>query len=84
MSAGRGHPVIRIAAVSGDNLVVVSLGSEAPQELGGTVEPNPTAREDLPSVFHPPEARGNRIYAVGLPFLPDRVHKGDCDQDRPN
>ncbi|MEW6252364.1 MAG: GNAT family N-acetyltransferase [Planctomycetota bacterium] len=42
------------------------------------------APEDLPSVFHPPEARGNVIYASGRPFLPTRIHKGDCDQDRPN
>ena len=42
------------------------------------------APDDLPSVFHPPEARGNIIYAVGRPFLPTSVHKGDCDQDRPN
>jgi hypothetical protein len=41
------------------------------------------ASEGLPSVFHPPEARGNLIYAVGLPFLPRNVQKGDCDQDRP-
>ncbi len=25
-----------------------------------------------------------RIYAVGRPFIVPRVHKGDCDQDRPN
>ena len=42
------------------------------------------APDDLPSVFHPPEARGNVIYAVGRPFLPTGIHKGDCDQDRPN
>lgn len=42
------------------------------------------APEDIPSVFHPPEARGNVIYAVGRPFLFTQVHKGDCDQDRPN
>lgn len=42
------------------------------------------APDDLPSVFHPPEARGNITYAVGMPFLPCNVHKGDCDQDRPN
>lgn len=42
------------------------------------------ASEDLPSVFHPVEARGNVIYASGRPFLVTRVHKGDCDQDRPN
>jgi len=42
------------------------------------------APEDLPSVFHPPEARGSTTYAVGYPFLPCRIHKGDCDQDRPN
>lgn len=42
------------------------------------------APDDLPSVFHPPEARGNTIYAVGRPFLMSRIHKGDCDQDRPN
>jgi hypothetical protein len=39
---------------------------------------------DLPSVFHPPEARGNVTNAVGLPFIPSVIHKGDCDQDRPN
>lgn len=42
------------------------------------------APEALPSVFHPPEARGNVTYAVGRPFLMTTVHKGDCDQDRPN
>jgi hypothetical protein len=42
------------------------------------------APRDLPSVFHPPEPRGNTIFTVGFPFLPDRVQKGDCDQDRPN
>ena len=42
------------------------------------------APDNLPSVFHPPEARGNVIYSVGRPFLVTRVHKGDCDQDRPN
>lgn len=42
------------------------------------------APEDLPSVFHPVQARGNITYAVGRPFLPTRIHKGDCDQDRPN
>lgn len=42
------------------------------------------AGEDQPSVFHPPEARGNLIYASGFPFLPVSVTKGDCDQDRPN
>lgn len=42
------------------------------------------APDDLPSVFHPPEARGNTIYAVGRPFIPAMIHKGDCDQDRPN
>ncbi len=42
------------------------------------------APDDLPAVFHPPEPRGNLIYAVGRPFIPARVEKGDCDQDRPN
>lgn len=42
------------------------------------------APEDLPSVFHPPEARGSTIYSVGRPFVVTRVFKGDCDQDRPN
>jgi|GEM_PF-3405497 len=42
------------------------------------------APEDLVSVFHPPQARGNLIYASGYPFLPIAVTKGDCDQDRPN
>ena len=42
------------------------------------------AAEDLPSVFHPPSARGNLIYASGRPFVPSMVTKGDCDQDRPN
>jgi hypothetical protein len=42
------------------------------------------APRDLPSVFHPPENRGNIVFAVGLPFLPGQVQKGDCDQDRPN
>lgn len=42
------------------------------------------APEELPSVFHPPEPRGNMTYAVGRPFLMTAVHKGDCDQDRPN
>ena len=42
------------------------------------------APEELPSLFHPVEARGNLIYAVGRPFLMSTIHKGDCDQDRPN
>jgi len=42
------------------------------------------APDDVPSVFHPPQARGNVTYAVGLPFIPCQIHKGDCDQDRPN
>ncbi|MEM7623366.1 MAG: hypothetical protein AAF235_09200, partial [Planctomycetota bacterium] len=42
------------------------------------------APDSVPSVFHPPEARGSVTYAVGYPFVPSRVHKGDCDQDRPN
>lgn len=42
------------------------------------------APDDLPSVFHPPTARGNLIYATAKPFLPTRVGKGECDQDRPN
>jgi len=42
------------------------------------------AGDDLPSVFHPPMARGNLTYAVGRPFVPTSVQKGDCDQDRPN
>ena len=42
------------------------------------------APEDTPTVFHPPQARGNIIYAVGRPFIPTMVSKGDCDQDRPN
>ncbi len=42
------------------------------------------AAEDLPSLFHPPDARGNLIYASGRPFMPATVSKGDCDQDRPN
>jgi GNAT superfamily N-acetyltransferase len=42
------------------------------------------APRDLRSVFHPPEPRGNLIFAVGLPDLPRQVQKGDCDQDRPN
>ncbi len=42
------------------------------------------APDDLPSVFHPVEARGNVTYAVGRPFIVTRIHKGDCDQDRPN
>ena len=41
------------------------------------------APADLPSVFHPPEPRGDQVFAVGLPFLPSSVQKGDCDQDRP-
>jgi hypothetical protein len=42
------------------------------------------AEKDLPSVFHPPEARGNRDFAVGMPFLPTAIQKGDGDLDRPN
>lgn len=42
------------------------------------------APDDAPSVFHPPEPRGNIIYASGRPYLPMAVGKGDCDQDRPN
>lgn len=42
------------------------------------------AGDDVPSVFHPPTPRGNLIYAVGRPFVPTNVQKGECDQDRPN
>lgn len=42
------------------------------------------APEDVPSLFHPVEARGNVTYAVGRPFIVTCIHKGDCDQDRPN
>lgn len=42
------------------------------------------APQDSPSVFHPVQARGNITYAVGLPFIPSMIGKGDCDQDRPN
>jgi hypothetical protein len=42
------------------------------------------APADLPSVFHPPEARGNLIYAMGKPYLPTEIQKSDGDQDRPN
>ncbi len=42
------------------------------------------APDDLPDVFHPVAARGNLTYAVGRPFLPAEIHKGDADQDRPN
>lgn len=42
------------------------------------------AADDVPSVFHPPQPRGNLIYAVGRPFVPTNVQKGECDQDRPN
>lgn len=42
------------------------------------------ASKELPSLFHPVDARGNTTYAVGLPFIPSTIHKGDCDQDRPN
>lgn len=42
------------------------------------------APQELPSVFHPPAARGNLIYASGRPYQPFDIEKGDCDQDRPN
>jgi len=42
------------------------------------------AGEGVPSVFHPPQARGSVVYAVGRPFIPTMVDKSDCDQDRPN
>ncbi len=42
------------------------------------------AADDVPSVFHPPQPRGNLIYAVGRPFVPTNVQRGECDQDRPN
>ncbi len=42
------------------------------------------AADDVPTVFHPPLPRGNLIYAVGRPFVPTNVQKGECDQDRPN
>jgi len=42
------------------------------------------ASPDLPSVFHPPAARGNIIHAIAHPYLPVDVQKGDGDQDRPN
>lgn len=38
----------------------------------------------VPSVFHPPEARGNTTIAVGKPYVPLWIMKGDCDQDRPS
>lgn len=42
------------------------------------------ADQNLPSVFHPPEARGNTLYAAGFPYCPSVLDKGDSDQDRPN
>ena len=42
------------------------------------------ASPDLPSVFHPPAARGNIIHAIAHPYMPVDVQKGDGDQDRPN
>ncbi|MCE2923955.1 MAG: GNAT family N-acetyltransferase [Phycisphaeraceae bacterium] len=50
-----------------------------PPGTGWTLAP-----DDLPSVFHPPTARGNLIYTVGRPFVCGDVQKGECDQDRPN
>lgn len=41
------------------------------------------APEPIPSVFHPPEARGSVQYAFGHPFGPSVVEKGDGDLDRP-
>ncbi len=69
---------IRHAQSLGFESIIDAWSFDCPGE-GWTLAP-----DDLPSVFHPPEARGNTIYAVGRPFVPTTVHKGDCDQDRPN
>lgn len=67
-----------LAADRGQPYLMDAWGFDCPG-AGWTLAP-----EDLPSVFHPVAARGNVTYAVGRPFLVSRVHKGDCDQDRPN
>jgi GNAT superfamily N-acetyltransferase len=41
------------------------------------------ADAELPSVFHPPEARGAVQHAIGYPYCPTVVEKGDGDLDRP-
>jgi hypothetical protein len=67
-----------LAAREGRNYLMDAWSFDAPG-AAWTLAP-----DDLPSVFHPPAARGNVIYAVGKSFLPTYVQKGDCDQDRPN
>lgn len=66
------------AAEHGQRYLMDAWAFDAPSP-GWTLAP-----QELPSVFHPVEARGNLIYAVGRPFIVSRIHKGDCDQDRPN
>lgn len=68
----------RLAAAAGQQYMMDAWSFDCPGS-GWTL-----AAEDLPSVFHPVEARGNVIYAVGRPFIMTTIHKGDCDQDRPN
>jgi hypothetical protein len=69
----------RERAAAGDRPYVLDAWSFEPPSDYWRVTP-----KDLPSVFRPPEARGNLVFAVGNPFLPSTVQKGDCDQDRPN
>jgi GNAT superfamily N-acetyltransferase len=66
------------AARAGQSYLMDAWAFDAPG-AGWTFAP-----ADLPSVFHPVEARGNVTYHTGRPFLVTRIHKGDCDQDRPN
>ncbi len=37
----------------------------------------------IPSVFHPPEARGNTLLVAGTPHRPPEIHGSDGGQDRP-
>ncbi len=87
ISAGRQGAEEAAAVWARDRARAEQLGMPHLMDAWSFETPGPgwtLAREDLPSVFHPPEARGNLIYASGRPVLPSMVTKGDCDQDRPN
>jgi hypothetical protein len=72
-----------------DSARAMSLGGGVPHLMDAWAVDCPgdgwtLAGDDVPSVFHPPTARGNLIYTVGRPFVCGDVQKGECDQDRPN
>lgn len=73
------HEELRQQAAAADSPFLLDCWAFNCPGRGWTLAP-----DDLPTVFHPPQPRGNLIYAVGRPFIPARVEKGDCDQDRPN